>query len=126
MYSPKLLDHFEHPRNSGELPEARVRVRVENPVCADVLELAIVVRHDVIEEIAFKAKGCVPAIACASAMTELERGRAVSDGVSVEEICEAVGGLPAASSHAAQLAVDALAAALRESAKLENPVAHGA
>ena len=125
MYSSVLLDHFEHPRNSGELPEANVRVRVENPVCADTLEMAVRLEHGVIKELRFKAKGCVPTVACASMLTELATGRAVSDGcVSASELIEALGGVPQASTHAAQLAVDALCRALRQAAKVEKADAH--
>src|SRR4051794_4822745 len=112
MNSSTLLDHFEHPRNSGELPDANVRVRVENPVCADMLDLAVKVVHGVMTELRFKAKGCVPTVACASMLTELAKGRAISDGgVSVSELIAAIGGVPQASTHAAQLAVDALQSA---------------
>ncbi len=115
MYSPELLDHFEHPRNSGELPGASARVRLENPACGDILELAVNIADDRIEEIRFRAKGCVPAMACASAITELATGRSIADARAIgrEDIVRAVGGLPAASGHAAQLAVDALRASLK-------------
>jgi nitrogen fixation NifU-like protein len=114
MYSPELLDHFEHPRNSGELASASVRVRVENPACGDLLELALRSVEDRIEEIRFRAKGCVPAMACASAMTELVKGRSIEEARAItrEDVVEAVGGLPPASGHAAQLAIDSLQAAL--------------
>ena len=75
MYSPQLLDHFEHPRNSGELPDADADVRIENPACGDILELAIKMNAGRIGEIRFRAKGCVPAMACASAMTDLAKGK---------------------------------------------------
>jgi len=114
MYSPQLLDHFEHPRNSGELPDADARVRIENPVCGDILELAVKMDTGRIVELRFRAKGCVPAIACASAMTELAKGKQAQEAlrISKAEIVAAVGGLPPASGHAAQLAIDALRAAL--------------
>ena len=115
MYSPQLLDHFEHPRNSGELADADARVRVENPACGDILELAVKMEAERIAEVRFRAKGCVPAMACASAMTELVKGKSAQEAraISREEVAQAVGGLPPASGHAAQLAVDALRAALR-------------
>src|SRR5208283_4913472 len=105
MYSPQLLDHFERPRNSGELPDADVRVRVENPACGDILELAVKMDAGRMAEIRFRAKGCVPAMACASAMTELAKGKSVQEAVVIsrEEVALAVGGLPPASGHAAQL-----------------------
>ena len=76
MYSPQLLDHFEHPRNAGELADADARVRVENPACGDILELAVKVEGNCIQEIRFLAKGCVPAMACGSLITEMAAERA--------------------------------------------------
>ncbi len=116
MYSPQLLDHFERPRNSGELPDADAHVRVENPACGDILELAIKMDAGRIGEIRFRAKGCVPAMACASAMTELAKGRSRQEASAIGKtgIVDAVGGVPPASGHAAQLAIDALRAALRK------------
>ncbi len=116
MYSAQLLDHFEHPRNSGELPHADAHVRIENPACGDILELAIKMDAGRIASIRFRAKGCVPAMACASAMTELAEGKSPrqASSISKQEVVEAVGGLPAASGHAAQLALDALRAALKK------------
>ena len=114
MYSAQLLDHFEHPRNSGELADADLTVRTENPACGDILELAIKMEQGRIVAIRFRAKGCVPAMACASAMTELAEGKSPHEafGISKEAIVEVVGGLPPASGHAAQLVIDALRAAL--------------
>lgn len=116
MYSPKLLDHFEHPRNSGELPNADAQVRIENPACGDILELAIQMDAGRIAAIRFRAKGCVPTVACASAMTELAKGKRGQQAstISKDEIAEAVGGLPPTSGHAAQLAIDALRAVLKK------------
>jgi nitrogen fixation NifU-like protein len=116
MYSPQLLDHFERPRNSGELPDADAQVRVENPACGDILELAIKMNAGRIGEIRFRAKGCVAAMACASAMTELAKGRSRQEAIAIDkaEILSAVGGVPPASGHAAQLAVDALREALHK------------
>ena len=116
MYSPQLLDHFERPRNSGELLDADAQVRVENPACGDILELAIKMDAGGIGEIRFRAKGCVPAMACASAMTELVKGKSAQEAraISKADIVDAVGGVPPASGHAAQLAVDALRAALQK------------
>ncbi len=118
MYSPQLLDHFEHPRNAGELANADARVRVENPACGDILDLSANVRDGKIVEIRFKAKGCVPAMACGSLITEMADGKSLAEGsaISREEVIEKVGGLPSASNHAAQLAVDALRALAKKGA----------
>ncbi len=110
MYSPQLLDHFEHPRNAGVLPDAQVAAQVENPVCGDVLKLSASLRGEVIAEIRFQAKGCVPSMACGSAVAELARGKTLAQAatVSLKEVLGSVGGVPPASAHAAQLAIDAL------------------
>jgi len=114
MYSPQLLDHFEHPRNAGDLTDADAQVRVENPACGDVLELAARLRSGRIEAIRFRAKGCVAAMACGSLVTELVLGRTVAEAKTISKatIEKQIGGVPEASGHAAQLAVDALRALL--------------
>lgn len=116
MYSAELLDHFQNPRNPGELADADASAEIENPACGDVLRLTLKVNSGRVAEIRFKAKGCVAAIACASALTELVAGKelATARATSREQLATAVGGLPEASTHAAQLAIDALAAALRQ------------
>jgi len=114
MYSPQVLDHFEHPRNAGAVRAPSVAMRMENPACGDTLELSLRLVGDRIEEIGFLARGCVASMACASALTELVRGRLLAEArrISSDDLVRAVGGLPQASSHAAHLAIDALRAAL--------------
>lgn len=116
MYSPELLDHFEHPRNAGEVPTPDASAQVENPACGDILRLTLKLVDGRISEIRFLAKGCVPAMACASVLTELVKGKTIEDSRKLrrEEIVTAVGGLPEASLHASHLAVDALAAVLNK------------
>jgi len=116
MYSRQLLDHFEHPRNAGEIPDADASVEIENPACGDVLRLSLKISGGRITEARFKAKGCVPSMACASALTELVCGTKLAEAQALhrDELIAAVGGLPQASTHAAQLAIDALSAALHE------------
>jgi nitrogen fixation NifU-like protein len=110
MYSQKLLDHFHHPRNVGEIENATTVVEVTNPVCGDVMKLWVVVREGKIAEVKFKVAGCVPAVACGSWLTEVMRGkpRAELAALTSEQIESGLGGLPAASHHAAVLAADAL------------------
>lgn len=116
MYSPQLLDHFQNPRNAGDVPDADATVEIENPACGDVLRLSLKVKSGRIAEIRFKAKGCVPSMACASALTELVTGQSLSESQNLKRdtLIAAVGGLPQASTHAAQLALDALLTALRQ------------
>jgi nitrogen fixation NifU-like protein len=116
MYSARLLDHFQNPRNPGEVADADAIAEIENPACGDVLRLSLKINSGRIAEIRFKAKGCVPSMACASALTELVAGQTLDETRSLrrEKLIAAVGGLPQASTHAAQLALDTLAAALRQ------------
>jgi nitrogen fixation NifU-like protein len=115
MYSVQLLDHFQNPRNAGEIPDADAAAEIENPACGDVLRLTLKLIAGRISQAQFKAKGCVAAIACGSALTELLDGKTLVEAGNLrrEDISTVVGGLPQASTHAAQLAVDALSAALR-------------
>jgi nitrogen fixation NifU-like protein len=119
MYSAEVLDHFEHPRNAGTIADADASARIENPACGDILELTLKIDGDRIAEICFRARGCVAAMACASALTELVRGKSIDEAQKLtrEELLRAVGGLPPASSHASHLAMDALHAVLQQIAK---------
>jgi nitrogen fixation NifU-like protein len=116
MYSAQVLDHFQHPRNSGEVTNPDVAEQLENPACGDILKLTLKITGSRITEIRFLAKGCVPAIACGSALTELVQGRTVDQAHNLkrEELLDAVGGLPEASNHASHLAMETLAKALAE------------
>jgi nitrogen fixation NifU-like protein len=116
MYSAKVLDHFQNPRNAGELKDANARIQIENPACGDVVELTARSASGRIVEIRFRAKGCVSAIACASALTEMVAGKTLEEARELrrEELVELVGGLPEASTHAGYLAIDALQALLKD------------
>ena len=101
------------------LPNAHTSAQVENPVCGDVLKLSARLEGEQIAEIRFQAKGCVPSMACGSALTELARGKTVAAAASLQvaDVLATVGGVPPASTHAAQLAIDALQALLAALAK---------
>jgi nitrogen fixation NifU-like protein len=115
VYSAELLDHFQNPRNAGEVESPDSTAQLENPACGDILELTLKLEGKRIADIRFRAKGCVPAMACGSAITELARGKTVEEArqVSREELVRKVGGLPQASAHASHLAMDTLATLLR-------------
>jgi nitrogen fixation protein NifU and related proteins len=116
MYSAQLLDHFQNPRNAGDVSDPDAIAEMQNPVCGDVLRLSLKLDAGRIAEIRFKAKGCVPTLACASALTELAQGKTVNEARALDRtvLTAAVGELPQASTHAAQLALDVLFAALRK------------
>jgi nitrogen fixation NifU-like protein len=114
MYSDAVLDHFQNPRNAGTLDSATAVVSVENPVCGDILELSVRTEAGRIAEARFRTRGCVTALACSSLLTEMLRGKSPAEAGSItaEQISEALGGLPPATSHGAQLARDAIQALL--------------
>ncbi len=114
MYSAAVLDHFKNPRNAGELESATAAVEVSNPVCGDIMRLAARVAGGRIEDVRFKTRGCVTAIACSSLLTELIRGKTLDQvrRITPAQISDALGGLPPATSHGSQLACDALEALL--------------
>ena len=110
MYSEQVLDHFRKPRNAGRLENASATVQASNPVCGDVLELAARMENGKIAEARFLCRGCTTAIACGSWLTERLIGKPVtaSGAIRAEEISAGLGGLPPATFHGAQLAVEAL------------------
>jgi NifU-like protein involved in Fe-S cluster formation len=115
VYSPELLDHFQNPRNVGDVEAPDATAQLENPACGDVLKLTLKLDGQRIVDIRFRAKGCVPTIACGSAITEMVKGKTVEEARQLRrrELVRKVGGLPEASWHAGQLAVDALRALLQ-------------
>lgn len=116
MFSPAVLDHFQNPRNAGELPGATSVVEATNPVCGDILRLAVRVENGRIAEARFQTRGCVTSIACSSLLTELLVGRSLAetDAITPQLIDERLGGLDPATRHAAQLARDAVEALLAQ------------
>ena len=114
MYSEAVLDHFQNPRNAGTLDAPAATISVENPVCGDIMELSVLMEAVRIVEARFRTRGCVTALACSSLLTELLCGKTPSEAraITSEQISEALGGLPPATMHGAQLARDAVQAVL--------------
>jgi nitrogen fixation NifU-like protein len=110
MYSALLLDHFQNPRNAGKLANPSAEVQATNPVCGDILQLAVRMENGEIAEARFLCRGCTTSIACASLLTEELAGRTLQSARSItaENISESFGGLAPATFHGAQLAMDAL------------------
>ena len=116
MFNDAVLDHFRSPRNAGELPDPDATVEASNPVCGDTLQLAVRLNDGQITEARFLCRGCTTAIACASLVTEQLRNRSIADAntITPKSISEALGGLPAATFHGAQLAADAVRALVQK------------
>jgi nitrogen fixation NifU-like protein len=110
VYSETFLDHFQNPRNVGELPAPAITVEVSNPVCGDILRLSAEFQDDVVTTVAYKARGCTASIAAGSAVTDWMRGKSRSDLALIRaaDVEEAVGGLIPESKHVAVLCVDAV------------------
>ena len=116
MYPPRLLDHFEHPRNSGTMDSPDISVQAQNPACGDVMKLMLRVRDGKIIEAKYQTRGCVASIACGSALTEVVSGKRIDAAAALkrDDIVNAVGGLPNESEHASHLAMDCLKLALKQ------------
>ena len=115
MYSARLLDHFQNPRNVGELEPPAVTVEVSNPICGDILRLSVHFEGDRAGAVRYKTRGCTASIAAGSALTEWMIGKTRQElsGLKPAVIEAAVGGLAAESKHAAQLCVDGVRALLK-------------
>lgn len=116
VYSERLLDHFQNPRNVGELEEADLRVEVSNPICGDILRLTANLAGERIGEVTYRTRGCTASIAVGSALTELLVGKNPPEALAIDRdvIEAAVGGLSNESKHAAVLAVDGIRALVGE------------
>ena len=116
MFNEIILGHFHSPHNAGDLLDATATVEVTNPVCGDVIRLAARLEDGRIAAARFKTQGCVAAIASSSVLTDMLLGKTAADArrITSQEVSEALGGLPPATFHAAQLCADAVAALARK------------
>jgi nitrogen fixation NifU-like protein len=115
-YSEIVMEHFERPRNNGELEDANAVGFMTNPVCGDTLLLMLRIVDGRIEEARWKSDGCAASIAASSLLSELVRGKSIQEAASItrETVVEALGGLPLSKLHAGVLAADALGMALED------------
>ncbi len=115
-YSEQVIDHFENPRNSGELPEADGEATMSNPVCGDRMRVMIRVSDGRVDAVRWQTRGCPPAIATSSFASEMVEGWTLEqvDALTREDIAEAIGGLPKDKVHCSVLAADALQAAVAD------------
>ena len=115
MYTEKVMDHFTHPRNMGEVKDANGVGTVGNAKCGDIMQMFIKVNDDgIIEDVGFKTFGCGAAIATSSMATELIKGKSVDDALKLTNsaVVEALEGLPPVKLHCSVLAEEAGKAAV--------------
>ena len=127
MYTEKVMDHFMHPRNVGEIENASGVGTVGNAKCGDIMRIYIKVEDNVITDVKFKTFGCGAAIATSSMATELIIGKTVQDALKVtnKAVMEALDGLPPVKVHCSLLAEQAVNAALWDYAKKNNLTIEG-
>jgi len=115
-YSEKVMDHFQNPRNVGEIPDADGVGQVGNPACGDIMALYIKVKDDRIVDAKFKTFGCGAAIATSSMVTELVKGKTIEESLKISNaaVAEALDGLPKTKMHCSNLAEEALRAAIED------------
>ncbi|HET6372654.1 MAG TPA: iron-sulfur cluster assembly scaffold protein [Candidatus Polarisedimenticolia bacterium] len=125
-YTPQVLDHFENPRNLGEVEDPEAAGRAGNAACGDVMDLTLRVRDGRIEQARVRVTGCPAAIASASITTVLLTGLTLKEAARVTnpQVAAALGGLPRAKLHCSVLAEEAILAAL-ESYQRRGPARTG-
>jgi nitrogen fixation NifU-like protein len=116
FYSEKVMDHFLHPRNVGEIQDADAVVVVGDPSCGDQLKIWLKVENDCIADITFKTFGCPGAIATSSMMTALAKGKSLAEAKKMtdDDIIDALDGIPERKKHCSLLGVTALLEGIKE------------
>lgn len=128
MYSDKVMDHFNNPRNVGEIENASGVGTVGNAKCGDIMRIYLDVSEDgIIKDCKFKTFGCGAAVATSSMATELVKGKTIQEALKVtnKAVMEALDGLPAVKVHCSLLAEEAIHAALWDYAKKNHITIEG-
>ena len=116
LYSEKVMDHFQHPRNVGKMDDADGIGEVGNAKCGDIMKMYLKIEDDIIKDVKFETFGCGSAIASSSMATELIKGKPVADAMKLTNnaVTEALDGLPAYKLHCSVLAEEAIQSALND------------
>ena len=116
LYTETVMDHFTHPRNVGEIPDANGVGEVGNAKCGDIMKMYLKIKDDHIEDAKFETFGCGSAIASSSMATELIKGKTVDEALAVtnKQVVDALGGLPAYKLHCSVLAEESIKAAVKD------------
>ena len=115
LYTETVMDHFTHPRNVGEIPDADGVGEVGNAKCGDIMKMYLKIKEDRIEAVKFETFGCGSAIASSSMATELIKGKTIEEALAVtnKQVVDALGGLPAYKLHCSVLAEESIKAAVK-------------
>ena len=115
LYTETVMDHFTHPRNVGEIPDADGVGEVGNAKCGDIMKMYLKIKDDRIEHVKFETFGCGSAIASSSMATELIKGKTIEEALAVtnKQVVDALGGLPAYKLHCSVLAEESIKAAVK-------------
>jgi len=110
LYSEKVMEEFEHPKNVGEIENPDGVGKVGQPICGDVMVITIKVEKDRIVDVKFKTFGCASAIATTSMITEMAKGKTIEEALKLTRanVADELGGLPPIKMHCSNLAADAL------------------
>jgi len=116
MYSEKVMDHFQNPRNVGEIEDADGVGTEGNPTCGDLMTIYIKVEDNIITDVKFKTFGCGAAIATSSMITEMAVGKTIEEALEISrnDVADELEGLPPVKMHCSNLAADALKAAIAD------------
>ena len=116
MYSKTVMDHFRNPRNVGVIEDANGVGEVGNPLCGDMMTIYLKIENDRIADIKFQTFGCGSAIAVSSMLTEIAKGKTVTEAKAItnKDVAEALEGLPKNKLHCSNLGADALKAAIQD------------
>jgi nitrogen fixation NifU-like protein len=116
MYSDKVIDHFQNPRNVGEIENADGVGQAGNPKCGDIMKISIKIENNKITDIKFKTFGCASAIASSSMATELVKGKTIDEAwdLTNRAVAEALDGLPPVKMHCSVLAEEAIHEAIND------------
>ena len=116
FYSEKVMDHFQNPRNVGEIKDADGMGEIGNPVCGDMMNFYIKVKDNIIEDVKFKTFGCGAAIAVSSMVSEMAKGKTLDEALQITNasVAQELGGLPANKMHCSNLGADALHKAIED------------
>ena len=122
FYSEKVMDHFQNPRNVGEIKDADGTGEIGNPVCGDMMSFYIKVKDNIIEDVKFKTFGCGAAIAVSSMVSEMAKGKTLDEALQITNasVAKELGGLPANKMHCSNLGADALHKAIEDYKKKQG------